>query len=173
MSPTTSPSPSPTALPTEYVTNIGFEDGTEAGWNGIYTAKSSTNTTQDAAQSGSWSLAITSSATTISTVGTTSKPPVIASTVAGTELTGAVSVQTNEPGLSVTQLIWETAPDGTTVGYQSRSISLPDTGWHRIRVRSPYIVMNDGDTLWFSLYATNLPAGGVFYADNFSLTSPN
>ena len=100
----------------------------------------------------------------------------IASAVAGTALTGGVkSVKGECAGtLSVQhKLIWETAPDGTTVGYQSRTVSLPDTGWHRIRVRSPYIVVNDGDTLWFSLYATNLPAGGVFYADNFSLTSPN
>jgi hypothetical protein len=159
--------------PTEYVKNISFESGTETGWSGIYTANSTTNPTQDQAQFGVWSLAISSAVTNAtSTVGVTSKPPVIGDSVAGTSLTGSVYVKASTPGIYLTQLVWETAPDGSSVGYQGRSISLQDTNWHRIKAPAPYVVKNDGDSIWYSLYTKNLPAGAVVYADGFSLTSP-
>jgi acid phosphatase len=167
-SPTNTPSP-----PTEYVENTGFEAGTEDGWSGIYTTNSLTYVTQDQAQTGTWCLAISSSVTDArSTVGVTSKPPVIDSAVAGTPLTGSVFVKASTPGIFVTQLVWETLPDGSSVGYQGRSISLQDTNWHRIKAPTPYVVKNDGDHIWFSLYTKGLPAGAVVYADNVSLTSP-
>ncbi len=156
----------------EYVTNRGFETGTEAGWGGVYTANSMTAPTQATAFGGTWSLAVSSTVTdATSTVGVKSKPAVITNATAGTQLTGSVYVKASVPGITVNQIVWEKAPDGTNVAYQALTLALADTEWHQIKAASPYTVHTDGDTIMFTVYSKNLPAGGAFYADNFSLTS--
>jgi hypothetical protein len=182
-SPTATPTPdpttpSPTASPTSppqvnLVTNGGFESGTENGWTGVYSANSVTNPTQAEAVSGSWSLAISSTVTDAASIaGVTSKPPVIANATAGTPLTASVWVKSSVAGVYVRQLIWETAPDGTSVGYLGKSYLLQDTNWHRVANGTSYAVKNTGDSVWFSLYTKSLPAGATLYADNFALRTP-
>jgi hypothetical protein len=164
--------PQPTTSPTEYVVNKGFEGGGKNGWGGVYTANSITTVVTEAAFTGTHSLRISSSATTAKAAGVTSKPPVIASSVAGTKLTGSVWVKANVSGLNLTLVIWETNPDGTSVASLSKAITLGDTAWHRIKNGSPYVVKQSGDMVNVSVYANSLPVGQAFYADAFSLTSP-
>jgi hypothetical protein len=174
-SPTGSPSPSNTtsAPPREYVTNPGFEDGTDDGWGGIYTSTTDSAPTQTDSYAGAWSLGISSTASTDGPVGITSKPPIIASATADTVLSSSVMVRATVPGVNLRLMIWETDADGNRVGYSVRSITLNDTAWHRARLINPYTVQATGDTIWCSLYSKSLPAGASIYADNFSVTSPS
>jgi hypothetical protein len=177
-SPTPSPSPSATATPTpppgptEYVVNKGFEGGAKTGWTGLYTGSSVSAVSTEAAYQGTYSLKVWSSATTAKSVGVTSKPPVITSSVTGTKLTGSVWVKASAAGQKLNQVVWEVAPGGTVLGSQTKTVTLGDTAWHQIKATTPYNVHQGGSTINMSVYATNLPVGQWFYADAFSLTSP-
>jgi hypothetical protein len=88
------------------------------------------------------------------------------------KLTGSVWVKASVAGLKVTQVIWETKPDGTSVASLSKAITLGDTSWHRITNGTPYVVRQSGDSINVSVYVSSLPVGQALYADAFSLTSP-
>ncbi len=169
--------PAPSAGVTELSGNVSVESS-KKGWRGSFTSKSLVTRVEPAGGSydGLWALQIARKAGTGKAGVDNARPlwvpgaPGLAAT-AGQQYTGSAFVQANTPGERVSLLITEKSPAGAFIGHHRSAVTLPDTNWHQIT--SAYTAQDSGDTIRYSLYATNLAAAGQhFLADCLRLQTP-
>ncbi len=167
------PAAQPPPGPKQWVTNRGLDGGDRTGWTGVYHGLSKVGVSQDS--TGNWRVQIGTTSATAQPAGVNNPAPfwVNNATTAAMTYTATAHAAANVAGKQAYVLVRETAPSGAGVGYaQSAPVTVPATGLVQLPSVN-YKAVNSGDSIRFSLVATNLSAGQLLYADNFSLMSPS
>ncbi len=167
------PTPAGTA---ELSGNVSLE-ASQSGWTGIYNSNSVPTRIEPAGGSydGSWALQLSPKAAGVA--GVNNANPIWvpgapgSATKVGQVYTGSAFVKASVPGETVTLLVRETTPSGTSVSSHATTVTLSDTNWHQIT--SAYTAKGTGNVIRYSLYASNFASSGQhFLADCMSLQTP-
>ena len=121
---------------------------------------------------GQRSAQVTNTGPATATLGLNTKPVAVGSTAVGTTYSGGVWVKASRVGLPVTLLVREKRPGTGTApanGYKSTTWTAPHLGWQQLA--ATYVGKEAGNTLTYSVYASQLAPGQWLRADDFSLTS--
>lgn len=166
--PTDPPDP-PT--PTNHLTgcDVGVE-GALSCFGGTYRTPIKPARTTSAAHQGTASVQVRNTTTASGVYGLNLNPRPVSATQVGRTYTASAYVRPEVAGTPITVLLREGRADGSAPanGYRTVTITPAMTGWTRLE--AAYTAKEAGNTLSFSVYAT-LPAGRLFRADTFALTS--
>ena len=164
-----------TAGMTELSGNVSVETG-ERGWTGTYNSHSVVSRVEPAGGSydGRWALRISPKSGYSGTAGVTNAAPAWVpgspgpSTTGGAPYTGSIFVKASVPGQQVALTMRETTAGGTGVAYHTATVTLHDTGWHRLTLT--YTAVHTGDAIHYSLYGDNFAKSAQYIlADCLSL----
>jgi hypothetical protein len=169
------PPPPPPPPPTlkQWITNPGLDGGNKTGWTGVYNSSSRVSVTKDTA--GNWRVQLNTTSTTAKIAGVNNPSPfwVNNASAAGKTYTATAQAMPSVTGEKVYILLRETTPGGTVVGHaQTATLTLTDVTKLTQLPQVQYKAARSGDSIRYSLIATNLSKAQALYGDNFSLTSP-
>ncbi len=162
------------ALPSfrQWIANTGVETNT-TGWGGTYGPSPYVSVTRDAtvAHSGTASIKVTglTGANNLSS-GFNDNPRWVTSTVAGTVYSQSAWVDPTFVGQKITLRLREWN-GSTLVTDKFVTLTAATTGWQQMN--QTLTAGGSGNQLSFAVYAIGISAGQYFYADDFSLTTPN
>jgi hypothetical protein len=167
--------PATAAGATELSGNLSLETN-QTGWTGAYNPASQLTRVAPTggAYSGTWALQIAPKAGSSGIAGVRNAspawvpgPPGLA-TVAGHVYAGSAFVRASVAGEQVSMLVGEVSPAGTVLHTHTSTVTLTDTNWHQIS--SPYTAAAAGNSIRYSLYASNFASSGQsLLADCLSL----
>jgi hypothetical protein len=167
--------PATAAGATELSSNLSLETN-QTGWTGAYNPASQLTRVAPTggAYSGTWALQIAPKAGNSGIAGVRNAspawvpgPPGLA-TVAGHVYAGSAFVRASVAGEQVSMLVGEVSPAGTVLHTHTSTMTLTDTNWHQIS--SPYTAAAAGNSIRYSLYASNFAnSGQSLLADCLSL----
>lgn len=143
------------------------------GWAGLYGASKYVTVTRDngAAHSGSYSIKVTGlTGASNLTSGFNDSPRWVQKTVAGTTYTQSAWVDATFAGQKIAMRLKEWN-GSTLVTDKLVTFTAAAPGWQQLT--QTLTAARSGDQLAFAVYGIGISAGQSFYADDFSLTSPN
>ena len=161
-----------TPAPHQWIGNQSVETDM-TGWTGKYGSSPYVTVTRDsgAAHSGSYSLKVTglTGASNLSS-GFNDNPRWVTATVAGTTYTQTAWVKPTFAGQKITMRLREWS-GSTLVTDRYVTLTAATTGWQQLT--QTLTAAGSSHQLSFAIYGNSITAGQSFYADDFSLTTPN
>lgn len=162
----------PTPAPHQWIGNQSVETDM-SGWTGKYGSSPYVTVTRDssAAHSGSYSLKVTGliGASNLSS-GFNDSPRWVTATVVGTTYTQTAWVKPTFAGQKITMRLREWS-GSTLVTDKYVPLTAATTGWRQLS--QTLTAAGSSHQLSFAIYSNGISAGQSFYADDFSLTTPN
>jgi uncharacterized repeat protein (TIGR01451 family) len=156
----------------QWIGNQGVETNM-TGWTGTYGGSPFVTITRDsgAAHSGAYSLKVTglTGASNLSN-GFNDNPRWVLKTVTGTTYTQSAWVDPTFVGQKISLRLREWNVN-TLVTDKFVTLTAAATGWQQLT--QTLTAAGSGNQLSFAIYANSISAGQSFYADDFSLTTPN
>lgn len=158
---------------TEWVNNTSVETNL-TGWTGRYNAPTSSVSvarSSEAAQTGSWSIKTTGLASASNlNAGFTDASAWVPTTTQGVTYTASSWVKPMAAGQQIVLRVREWS--GDSIVTDSRyTYTATSTNWQNISTQ--LTTKTNGGRIVFIVYANDLDANEYFYADGFSLTTPN
>jgi hypothetical protein len=165
-------STNPPPQPRQWVGNQSVETDM-TGWGGTYAGSPYVSITRDsgAAHSGSYSIKVTglTGASNLAS-GFNDNPRWVMSTAAGTTYSQSAWVDPTFVGQRITMRLREWN-GSTLVTDKFVTLTAATTGWQQLS--QALTAAGSGNQLSFAVYSNSITAGQYFYADDFSLTTPN
>ncbi|HSX33742.1 MAG TPA: hypothetical protein VLF91_05405 [Candidatus Saccharimonadales bacterium] len=156
----------------QWIGNPGVETDM-TGWAGVYGPIPQSNITRDitVAHGGAASIKVLApSGASNASLGFNDNPRWVLSTVAGTVYSQSAWVKPTFVGQKLNLRVREWR-GSTLVTDKFVTLTAADTNWHQLN--QTLTAGGTGNQLSFAVYASGFNAGQSFYADDFSLTTPN